>query len=74
MSKEESKELEVVKEEKSFKTIWKSKTFWINAIAMVAFLVQHKYGYVVDQAMQVQALSVVNILLRTISSEGVSWS
>jgi|LakMenE01Jun11ns_1017448.scaffolds.fasta_scaffold5962342_1 hypothetical protein len=60
-------------EDKSFKSIWKSKTFYVNLIAMISFLIQHKYGYVVDEAMQMQVLTVVNILLRTISSEGVSW-
>ena len=67
---------DVVQEEekdKSFKTIYRSKTFWVNLIAMVCFLIQHKYGYVIDEAMQMQILTVVNILLRTISSEGVSW-
>lgn len=59
--------------DKSFKSIYKSKTFWVNLIAMTSFLIQHKYGYVIDEAMQVQVLTVVNILLRSISSEGVSW-
>ena len=74
-------ELEVVDQQlaeepqsdKSFKSLYKSKTFWVNLIAMISFLIQHKYGYVVDEAMQMQVLTVVNILLRTISSEGVSW-
>lgn len=63
----------VQEKDKSFKTIYRSKTFWVNLIAMVCFLIQHKYGYVIDEAMQMQILTVVNILLRTISSEGVSW-
>lgn len=59
---------------KEFKTIWKSKTFWINLISIVAFAVQHKYGFVIDEGLQVQILGGVNILLRTITSDGVRWS
>jgi hypothetical protein len=77
----EIKEVEVVEEEvgsfdkpKSFKSIWKSKTFYVNIIAIIAFGIQHRYGYVIDEATQIQVLSVINILLRTITSEGVSWS
>jgi hypothetical protein len=73
---EEKLPLDIDKQEgpKSFKTIWKSKTFYVNLIAMIAFVIQHKYGYVIDEATQVQILSGLNILLRTVSSEGVSWS
>jgi hypothetical protein len=59
---------------KPFKSIFRSKTFYVNLIAMVAFAVQYRYGYVIDEGTQVQILSVINIILRTVSSEGVSWS
>jgi Ca2+-binding EF-hand superfamily protein len=59
---------------KDMKSIYKSKTFWVNVVALIALGVQQKYGYVVDESMQVQALAVINVLLRTITSEPVTWS
>jgi hypothetical protein len=59
---------------KDVKSIYKSKTFWVNVIALVALGVQQKYGYVVDESMQVQALAVINVLLRAITSEPVNWA
>lgn len=56
------------------KSIYKSKTVWVNLIALVALIVQQKYGFVIDESMQVQALAVINVLIRTITSKPVTWS
>lgn len=56
------------------KCIYRSKTFWVNIIAFVAFGLQQKYGYVVDEGMQVQALAVINIILRSVTKGSVSWT
>lgn len=56
-----------------FKKIYTSKTFWVNTVAFIAFLIQQRYGYAIDEGMQVQIVSVINIILRSISSDGVRW-
>lgn len=53
------------------KKIWKSKTFWVNLISLVALAVQIKYGYVVSLELQVVALGIVNLILRAITKEGI---
>lgn len=57
----------------SVKSIFKSKTFWVNFLAFVSFLVQKKYGFVIDESLQAQGLMLVNIILRTITKEAVVW-
>lgn len=56
------------------KSIYKSKTFWVNVIAIVAFGIQQKYGFVIDESMQVQVLAVINVLLRAVTSVPVTWT
>ena len=56
------------------KHIYQSKTFWINFLAIVAFGVQQKFGYVIDESIQFQILGVINIILRSVTSEPVRWS
>lgn len=56
-----------------FKSIFRSKTFWVNTIALVAFIVQQKWGFVVDETIQVQILTVINVGLRMITHERVVW-
>lgn len=55
------------------KSIFLSKTIWVNALALVSLLVQKKYGFVVDESIQVEALGVINIILRMITKEPVTW-
>lgn len=64
-----------VKEEpiKQIKSIFTSKTFWVNMIALIAFAVQSHWGFVVDEALQAQVLMIVNIILRTITKDPVKW-
>ena len=82
MAKTNGKEVEVIEEieqepsfenPQKFKKIYASKTFWINTVAFIAFLIQQRYGFVIDEATQVQIVSVINIILRSISSDGVRW-
>lgn len=55
------------------KPIWQSKTFWVNLIALIALGVQQKWGYVIDEAIQVQILTVVNVGIRMATKDAVSW-
>ncbi|WP_442498803.1 hypothetical protein [Methylobacter sp. sgz302048] len=61
-------------EEKDFKDIFTSRTFWVNIVAIGGFIIQRKYGFVVDEALQAQALGVINIWLRTITKQPIVWS
>lgn len=59
--------------EKQVKSIFKSKTFWVNIIAFIAFLCQRQWGFIVDEATQAQILMLINILLRAVTNEPVRW-
>ncbi|MGI0075829.1 MAG: hypothetical protein ACREAU_00290 [Nitrosopumilaceae archaeon] len=49
-----------------------SKTLWVNAIAVAAMFAQNKFGYVMTADMQVQALAVINMVLRVVTKEGLA--
>ncbi|MGZ8924330.1 MAG: hypothetical protein ACXW2E_00470 [Nitrososphaeraceae archaeon] len=76
MKKEDTENELLVEEEsveESIKSILVSKTFWTNVVALLAFLIQSKWGFVIDETIQVQLLAVVNIWLRAITKEPVRW-
>ena len=62
-----------VEESPNVKSILTSKTFWVNAIMFVAFVLQRKWGFIIDETLQVQALGLVNIFLRMVTKEPVRW-
>ena len=51
-----------------------SKTIWVNIIALFAFFVQNKYGFIIDESTQLEILSMVNVFLRTITHKPISFS
>lgn len=56
------------------KSIWISKTFWVNVVALVAMVVQGITGNdVISIEMQGTILAVINIVLRTITKDSVTW-
>ncbi len=55
------------------KRIIQSKTVWVNLLAFVAFFLQSKYGYVMDEGMQAQILTIINIGLRYVTSTPIVW-
>jgi hypothetical protein len=56
------------------KSIWLSKTFWVNAISLVAMTVQGITGSeFIGLELQAGILSFVNILLRVITKKPVTW-
>ena len=54
------------------KTWYTSKTLWVNAIALIALIVQGMTGFVIDIEAQAGLLVVINIILRVITKEGVT--
>jgi len=55
------------------KTILKSKTFWLNILAIGALIAQAQYGFVIDAESQVAILAVINLVLRAITKEEIVW-
>lgn len=57
------------------KSIFISKTFWVNLIALLAMGVQALNGkWVLTPEIQASILSAVNIALRFITKTPVTWS
>jgi hypothetical protein len=50
-----------------------SKTFWINVLALVATLVQTQTGFLIDGELQLSLLAVINLILRLITKQPVTW-
>jgi len=51
---------------------YRSKTLWVNAIAVVGILVQSITGKeIINAELQGGILAVVNVVLRTVTSEGL---
>ena len=55
------------------KKIWASKTFWLNLLALIGILIQSQTGYVISPMIQGIILSTLNVVLRTITKEPISW-
>lgn len=52
------------------KDFWKSKTFWVNLIAIIVFIVQlYVKDFVIPIEIQGAILAVVNFILRWITKE-----
>lgn len=55
------------------KKFWKSKTLWVNLVAVLALALQSATGYAVDPAVQAALLAVINAVLRLITKEKLEW-
>lgn len=56
------------------KSILESKTFWVNILAIIALFTQSKFGFILDENVQLQILAILNIILRSVTKDPVSWS
>jgi len=50
-----------------------SKVLWVNTIGIVAIIVQSYTEFIIDPAMQASILLIINIILRAITGEEVSF-
>lgn len=50
-----------------------SKTLWANVIGIIAIVAQKQYGFLIDPATQVAMLAVMNMILRAVTSEIITW-
>lgn len=50
-----------------------SRTLQVNAVALIAMLVQSKFGFVIDQAFQTEILLFINMWLRTKTTKPIAW-
>jgi hypothetical protein len=50
-----------------------SKTFWVNTVAALAMAIQVKYGFIIGAETQAIALSAINLGLRAITKESITF-
>lgn len=56
------------------KKLWYSKTLWINAIGIAAIIIQSYYqSFVLTPEFQAGALAIINLILRQVTKEPISW-
>ena len=57
------------------KDFWKSKTFWVNLIAIIVFVIQMLWikDFVIPVEIQGAILAVINFVLRWITKEEIIW-
>ena len=50
-----------------------SKTIWVNAIAIAAGFLADKFGIQIDSVTQVTILGIINLILRIVTKEEITW-
>jgi len=55
------------------KKFYLSKTFWVNVICAAALGLQMRYGFVIGAELQALALTAINLGLRKITNQPVTW-
>lgn len=57
------------------KVFWKSKTFWVNLIAILVFVIQMLWikDFVIPVEIQGSILAVINFILRWTTKEEINW-
>jgi hypothetical protein len=53
------------------KVWWLSKTLWVNFIALVAAILQAKFGFVLEPTTQVMILTTINLILRCVTKDPI---
>jgi len=52
---------------------YESKTVWANVVLALAVLAQHKFGFVIGPDMQAMAITGVNLVLRKVTKDPITW-
>jgi hypothetical protein len=52
---------------------YKSKTLWVNAIAIVGIVFESMFGYPIEPEAQLGILAVINLILRVVTKEELEW-
>ena len=57
------------------KSMFTSKTFWVNVVALVAMIIQATTNSSILVSVETQAsvLAFINIILRSITKDAVTW-
>jgi hypothetical protein len=55
------------------KKFYLSKTFWVNVVCAAALGLQMRYGFVIGAELQALALTAINLGLRKITNQPVTW-
>jgi hypothetical protein len=55
----------------NIKEWWKSKTLWVNAIALAAMIIQANYGFIIAPEEQIAIITIVNLILRAVTKTGL---
>lgn len=57
------------------KDFWKSKTFWVNLIAIIVFVIQMLWikDFAIPVEIQGAILAVINFVLRLVTKEEIIW-
>jgi len=55
------------------KKFYLSKTFWVNVVCAAAIGLQMRYGFVIGAELQALALTAINLGLRKITNQPVTW-
>jgi hypothetical protein len=50
-----------------------SKVIWVNFLALLAFVLQKHYGFVMNEELQMQILTIINIILRFWTHKPIKW-
>lgn len=65
---------DAINSELTGKPFFESKTFWTNMVAIAGIGFQMKYGFVISPDLQALALSLINLVLRSITKEPIVLS
>lgn len=60
-------------QERFGKRWYKSKTLWVNIIALLSLVAGDKLGMPLSEEDQLALLAVVNIVLRFVTKEPIKW-
>ena len=53
---------------------YKSKTLWVNVVAIAVIVVQGTTGFVIDASLQLELLAAINLILRFVTGEPLAWA